>query len=751
MATEQTKQVNTPGGVQTIKAYVPDEGEIFYDTSEADGVLKRRVGENIETFDATNFLKQKYGLNDQQFAAKYPTWGSVLEAANTELKNQGFDTSKISKINMAVTGDVWKPTNWGKVSQSVWDLAGMSTQAGKQTGGDMTAFTSGEARPYTESEKASIASGVNGPVLATGEKVKPEDYAKYGITDTKAEASTYQVKDTTGKVTTMPVPEGEVKIATAGQTPQQGTPEYRTAAETRAPAGTRYLGPTEFQSTTKYITEEMNKAGIKDINIINSVIEDNYLQRQGQDIYLKNGAISIQEAIKKAQDLIKQMTTPTVDYGSTNKPATTSSTYNASDLLGNNDLTPTRIDTSGGDNLMGLGDYRNSLYGNLETAYDIPGLKEDIEEAQKSLSSVELAVQEMDKTINAYVANAKLNYEGIQNQAIPMGIITGQLAHQQRLDSITLEALQGQKQVLLSQLQINQGNVNAAKELYQNAMDKIDKSVGNAVEDRKWELTQLLKQQEKQDDRAWEIKKMAIQYDYNLARDEAEIIKSWAKKYPQAGDIIGTWRTQGFEAAANLVSEIENKVNLTSQDVAGLQNVFTQWWGTYGGQCGDFTHRISDGVPPLGNSFAEKMSKISTTDISKAKPGDVVVFRTNTPYGHAAVLLGYDPNSGTITTVESNWNGDEQISIKQRSWNEVLAKDGGIVYGTLKPEVAQMVSPYISNNYASYSYDVSEDITPTDRKKMTAIGLNPNNPDDVKKYVNEAYAKKEETSDDNLF
>ena len=726
MATEQTKNINTPGGVQTIKAYVPDEGEMFYDTAEADGVLKRRVGDKLETFDATNYLKQMYGLNDQQFAAKFPTWGSVLGAATTELQKAGLDTSKIAKVNMAVTGDVWKPTG---ITSSIWDMGAMTGQAAKQTGGDMTAFTSGEARPYTAEEQSKIASGVNGPVTATGEKIAEADYGKYGITD--------------NKITPTEVVGGkEVKIA--------GMPadQYRAQAEAKAPEGTRYLGTTEFGGLTKEWTMAMNQAGVQNINVINSVIEDMFLQRQGGDIYLKTGAPSIQEAIKKAQDLQNAMRTPTISYGTSapTSTTTTGATYNISDLVGGDNMAMRNVslgDLTSGNRLSTL---RNDLFSSLSSQYEIPGLKNEIDRIKGSLSTAELAVSTADASIKAFMNNAKLNYESIQNQTIPQGIITGQLAHQQRLDQIVLDGLQGQKELALSELKISQGALNEAMTLYDSAMGKIDKAIDDYVADEKWQIGELLKQAEKQSDREFQIDKMYLQQEFDRLDDEAEIKKSLLKTYGAAAGISPNDDLETMLAKAAPFQLKKLGLNgstgfANSQvDVAGVEGFFNDYFNTYGGQCGDFTHRISDGVPALGNSFAEKMSKINTTDISKAKAGDVVVFRTdNSSYGHAVVMLNYDPNTDIITTIESNWGGDEKVSVQQRKWSDVIRKDGGIVYGNMKPEIASAISPYFAAMPNYSSYDVSEDITPTDRKKMTAIGLNPNNPDDVMNFINQAY------------
>lgn len=271
MAEYITKQINTPTGVQTIKAYIPSDGEYFFDTSEADGVIKQRVGNTVQQLSLWDYVAQKDGLQygTPQFAARYPNWGSVLAKASDYLKQDGVDISKIPQINLAVTQDVWKPTTSGIAAVNP---AQMQQSIMKQTGGDLTKFESGEAVPYTEAQRLAIASGANGPVDAQGNPIRPEDYAKYGITGGEGTVNMAGLEQTTGdrSLNLTQQQQDELNIAykrvldgtatdtdrrnleyakTLGWNPQVGYPNFYRVGGDIYEAGTdRHIGPAEWEA-----------------------------------------------------------------------------------------------------------------------------------------------------------------------------------------------------------------------------------------------------------------------------------------------------------------------------------------------------------------------------------------------------------------------------------------------------------------------------------------------------------------------
>ncbi len=90
--------------------------------------------------------------------------------------------------------------------------------------------------------------------------------------------------------------------------------------------------------------------------------------------------------------------------------------------------------------------------------------------------------------------------------------------------------------------------------------------------------------------------------------------------------------------------------------------------GEAGGQCGDFTHTISDGVPAMGDYYEDKL-KVATAQMPEV--GYVMVTETNMPYGHAEVVLDYNPTTGDILTVGSNLEGraDDSGTVYTRTVN----------------------------------------------------------------------------------
>lgn len=83
--------------------------------------------------------------------------------------------------------------------------------------------------------------------------------------------------------------------------------------------------------------------------------------------------------------------------------------------------------------------------------------------------------------------------------------------------------------------------------------------------------------------------------------------------------------------------------------------------GTWGGQCGDYVHKIVDNVPALGNTYEEKMAKANIST-NKWQVGDVLIQKTRLPYGHVSVVTAV--NGDQVTVTESNWNMDEKVGTR---------------------------------------------------------------------------------------
>jgi hypothetical protein len=83
--------------------------------------------------------------------------------------------------------------------------------------------------------------------------------------------------------------------------------------------------------------------------------------------------------------------------------------------------------------------------------------------------------------------------------------------------------------------------------------------------------------------------------------------------------------------------------------------------GADGGQCGDYTHKIADNIPAMGNTYEEKMrlANVSTKDW---KVGDMLIQKTLMPYGHVSIVTAVNGNQVTVT--ESNWKGDEKVGTR---------------------------------------------------------------------------------------
>jgi len=142
--------------------------------------------------------------------------------------------------------------------------------------------------------------------------------------------------------------------------------------------------------------------------------------------------------------------------------------------------------------------------------------------------------------------------------------------------------------------------------------------------------------------------------------DNQAVIKQAIEQYPDAGISLG-------DSIATVQKKIQssriyqNEIGVATGGTPGTAGGSLLDTGTWGGQCGDYVHKIVDNVPALGNSYEEKMARanVSTKDW---KVGDVLIQKTRMPYGHVSVVTAVDGDSVTVT--ESNWNLDEKVGTR---------------------------------------------------------------------------------------
>jgi hypothetical protein len=103
--------------------------------------------------------------------------------------------------------------------------------------------------------------------------------------------------------------------------------------------------------------------------------------------------------------------------------------------------------------------------------------------------------------------------------------------------------------------------------------------------------------------------------------------------------------------------------------------------GAIGGQCGDYVHKIADNIPALGDTIQEKNKKtnISAYTFSQDQQvGDVIISKTNLPYGHVSLVTKVN-GDGTVEVIESNYGLDEKVGKRTVSVND--SKITGIYRG----------------------------------------------------------------------
>lgn len=179
--------------------------------------------------------------------------------------------------------------------------------------------------------------------------------------------------------------------------------------------------------------------------------------------------------------------------------------------------------------------------------------------------------------------------------------------------------------------------------------------------------------------------------------DNQAVIKQAIEQYPDAGislgDSIATVQKK-IQSSRIYQNEIGVATGGTPGTAGGTTGGSLLDPGTWGGQCGDYVHKIVDNVPALGNSYEEKMARanVSTKDW---KVGDVLIQKTRMPYGHVSVVTAVDGDSVTVT--ESNWNLDERVGTR------VIKKGDPSITGVYRGGNMKAIQP-VSNSNPTISY-----------------------------------------------
>lgn len=136
--------------------------------------------------------------------------------------------------------------------------------------------------------------------------------------------------------------------------------------------------------------------------------------------------------------------------------------------------------------------------------------------------------------------------------------------------------------------------------------------------------------------------------------------------------------------------------------------------GQTGIQCGHYTNTNST-APKVGDSWASKVSLVSNQDSPKA--GDVLVTPVATgadaQYGHARLVLGYDPKTDIVWGTQANadgktgtvtmWHGKlADFTQQYQKYNKDGKPGWGFINGELKGNAAKVISKY--GNEASQSW-----------------------------------------------
>jgi hypothetical protein len=113
-------------------------------------------------------------------------------------------------------------------------------------------------------------------------------------------------------------------------------------------------------------------------------------------------------------------------------------------------------------------------------------------------------------------------------------------------------------------------------------------------------------------------------------------------------------------------------------------------------ECGEAYNYLTDG-PKVGNDYSTKMAAVSKQD--NPQVGNGLVIPIGGQYGHIETVIGYDPNSGTVTTVGWNRDTNGSKSVQSYTIQELRQKYGdnwGFTNSILKSKYAQAEQPALN-------------------------------------------------------
>jgi len=183
--------------------------------------------------------------------------------------------------------------------------------------------------------------------------------------------------------------------------------------------------------------------------------------------------------------------------------------------------------------------------------------------------------------------------------------------------------------------------------------------------------------------------------------DNQEAIKNAMEQYPDAGiSLSDSIATVQKKVQSSRIYQKEAGV-VAGGPAGGSSGGSLLDAGTWGGQCGDYVHKIVDNVPALGNTYEEKMARanISTKDW---KVGDVLIQKTRLPYGHVSVVTAVNGDSVTVT--ESNWNLDEKVGTR------VIKKGDPSITGVYRGGIMKAIAPTPQQGFSDTALAYAKDI-----------------------------------------
>jgi hypothetical protein len=164
--------------------------------------------------------------------------------------------------------------------------------------------------------------------------------------------------------------------------------------------------------------------------------------------------------------------------------------------------------------------------------------------------------------------------------------------------------------------------------------------------------------------------------------ENQDYIKKAMEKYYDAGitlnDTLATVKSKIMMSKV-YEKDVAGKFSLSVDPTTGENKIFNSVTGditvvpasgTVGGQCGDYLHKILDGLPAVGDTVASKKAAMNLTpEQFRTAPqvGDVLAFNIG-EHGHVAVVTAV--NGDQVTINESNYGLDERIGNRTININD---------------------------------------------------------------------------------